>query len=804
MVSEKFKSLFKLRAVPSLKTPLSEKQARWLLLIVVSLVITAILFPSLFVPPPDYKVGDVAGRDIKSPKDFLVEDETATEKKRQDAAEAVLPVYGFDDIILQQLDETLDNAFRPLSELLEKSIRSPEQNTQIEPNSEQAKSTGVAHELVWKQKEAFEKDLGVVISDEEYGVLEINAFSKTVSDAILQLLRGVLSKGVVADEDLWNEKTRGITLITTTTRAENTVRDLEGFHPLSRAQATVQTIASAQFRRFSPSLRNTIIDIAQNLIRPNVKLNRNETRQRRIAAREDVKDVFFQIKQGEMILREGEKVLASHIIRLEMLKKDISKAQMAGMALGLILIFGIAIRIVFITHLKKTSHAPQANKDFIFLCIMLVASFLLAKVCIALAEGVSENISHSIQTPSLFFVIPIAAGAMTVCLFMGMNVAVPFALLAAILTAFLFEDRFAWFVYFLLNSLIGAYWVKSCKERGVLIRAGVKVGLVNIAVMLCLTMYKGSIIWLQLFENSIFGFAGGVFASIITTGIAPLMEMLFDYTTDIKMLEIANLEQPLIKRLMLEAPGTYHHSVIVGNMVEAAAASISANPLLAKVIAYYHDIGKISKPLYFIENQTRDENRHDKLAPSMSSLILISHVKEGVEIARKHKLGGAIVDAIQQHHGTALISFFYEKAKKLKGEASVNIDDFRYPGPKPQTKEAALVMLADVVEAASRSLEEPTPSRVQGLLQKMVNKVFLDGQLDDCDLTLRDLHEIAKSFNKTLNGIFHGRIEYPDEQQIQNKKANGDSNRQPAKSVSDERKEAQEEGEEHLKRLGMS
>jgi hypothetical protein len=258
---------------------------------------------------------------------------------------------------------------------------------------------------------------------------------------------------------------------------------------------------------------------------------------------------------------------------------------------------------------------------------------------------------------------------------------------------------------------------------------------------------------------------------------------------------------------MLEAPGTYHHSVVVGSLVEAAASAIGANPLLAKASGYYHDIGKIKKPLYFIENQARGENKHDKLAPSMSSLILIAHVKDGVDVAKNGKLGREIIDIIQQHHGTSLITYFYEKAKQQKGEDAVKMENFRYPGPKPQTKEAGLVLLADAVEAASRALDNPTPARIQGLVQKIINKIFLDGQLDDCELTLKDLHEIARSFNKILTGIHHHRIEYPEAEARVNsgpRRANGDPDRRQTRSPEDRAQEDREEGADNLKRLGMS
>ena len=214
---------------------------------------------------------------------------------------------------------------------------------------------------------------------------------------------------------------------------------------------------------------------------------------------------------------------------------------------------------------------------------------------------------------------------------------------------------------------------------------------------------------------------------MVVTGIIPVLETLFHYTTDIKLLEMANLNSPVLRELMVRAPGTYHHSVIVGNMVEAAAEVINANPLLARVAAYHHDIGKISKPLYFIENVSGCENKHDRLSPNMSALILISHVKEGVELAREHRLGLPIIDIIRQSHGTSLISFLYQKSKDMAAVEGKTVDerDFRYPGPKPQTREAGLVLLADCVEAASRTLTDPTPARIQGMVQKKSSTISL-------------------------------------------------------------------------------
>jgi len=263
------------------------------------------------------------------------------------------------------------------------------------------------------------------------------------------------------------------------------------------------------------------------------------------------------------------------------------------------------------------------------------------------------------------------------------------------------------------------------------------------------------------------GIAMGLFGGLLGIGgstvMIPALESTFNVASDMKLMELANLNQPALKDMILKAPGSYHHSVLVGSLAEAAAEEIGANPLLARVAATYHDIGKMTKPEYFVENQESRDNRHEKLSPSMSALILASHVKEGAEVAREHRLPRRVVNIIKQHHGTRLITFFYNKAKEMEDPSVQTVDkkDFRYPGPKPQSREAALIMLADAVEAASKVLTDPTPARIRGLVQKIINDIFIDGQLDESNLTLRDLHQIARSFTRTVTGILHHRIDYP-------------------------------------------
>jgi cyclic-di-AMP phosphodiesterase PgpH len=358
------------------------------------------------------------------------------------------------------------------------------------------------------------------------------------------------------------------------------------------------------------------------------------------------------------------------------------------------------------------------------------------------------------------FALPAAAGAMLTSLLFDFHLALRFAFVASILLGIALQGDPFFSVYCFLGSSIAAFKVIRCKKRTALLKAGAFTALVNILVIVCIDLYRGGLMarWAS---DLTAGFIGAVLVTMIVSATLPFFESLFDIATDIKLLELMDPNQPLLKELVFKSPGTYHHSIFIGNLAEAAAEAIGENPILARVGAYYHDIGKVTKPEYFIENQRPTENKHDKLMPSMSSLIIASHVKEGAELARASRLPSSIIDIIQQHHGTSLITYFYQKAMELQPGTPIAEEDYRYHGPRPRTKVAAIVMLSDAVEAASRTLEDPSPQRIQTLTSGIITRIFLDDQLIMCDLTLRDLREISKSFNLVLSGIFHQRIDYP-------------------------------------------
>jgi putative nucleotidyltransferase with HDIG domain len=358
------------------------------------------------------------------------------------------------------------------------------------------------------------------------------------------------------------------------------------------------------------------------------------------------------------------------------------------------------------------------------------------------------------------FGIPVAAGAMLIALLFDFHAAIMFSFVVSLLTGLWLADA-AFAVYAFVGSLTAAFSMIKCRKRSAILLGGALVLGANVLTVVTILLFGGGLFTTEALYSLAFALVSALAVVSVVSLALPILEYLFKVTTDISLLELSDLDQPLMKNLMINAPGTYHHSIILGNLVESCAEAVGVNPLLARLGAYYHDIGKMKMPEYFIENQAAGVSRHEKLTPSMSGMILISHVKEGVELATEYKLPEVVKEIIQQHHGNALITYFYEKAKNRAERSDVSEDEFKYPGPRPQSRVAALIMMADAVEAASRVLNEPTPARIESLVDRIINHIFLDGQLDECELTLRDIYEIKKRFTYILTGILHKRIDYP-------------------------------------------
>ena len=404
---------------------------------------------------------------------------------------------------------------------------------------------------------------------------------------------------------------------------------------------------------------------------------------------------------------------------------------------------------VFLLCLVSYMHFMRRELKYSFNILQLALLYL---IIFASCYFIITNGFPLIYIP--FAVVPMLAAL----LFNDRIITMAITFAGAVTISLFSSDAHSTGVLFLISGLVSGNLVFAARRRSTIINSGIAVGIIQ-AISFFLVEHMS-------FADParyLFLFINGLASAVIVLGVLPIFEYLFGKITNIELLELADFNNPLLNRLMLEAPGTYHHSLIVGNLSEAACKAIGANSLLARIGAYYHDIGKLQKPEYFTENQDIKFNLHESLAPNMSKLVIMNHIKEGVELAKKHHLNPRIIDFIEQHHGKSLVYFFYRRALEDAGaKEEITEDGFRYPGPKPTSKETAVVLLADSVEAASRAIKEPTAAQIEEAVHKIINNKFIDAQLDECELTLKDLEIISKVFGHILSGIYHSRVNYPE------------------------------------------
>ncbi len=427
---------------------------------------------------------------------------------------------------------------------------------------------------------------------------------------------------------------------------------------------------------------------------------------------------------------------------------------------GSFLVTALLLLILYKDFIRYKPEIKQDYKILVLIGTLLSGNLIIGRTLFYILQGFTKFLGTS--DPYLTsYAVPLAIGSMLAALLIDIHTAIVFTVITSLLGGLWLNDPL-YSIFIFASGLTGAFGVIRCKKRSAIWRAGFYVSLVSIYTALVISLFKEQLFTINTMSVAGSAFANGIIVATLVSALLPLFEYLFKLTTDISLLELLDLNQPLMRELLVEAPGTYHHSIIVGSLAEGAAEAVGVNPLLARVSAYYHDIGKIKMPDYFVENQITSVNKHEKLTPRMSSMILLSHVKEGVELAKKHKLPQIVIDIIQQHHGTSIQTFFYQKAREQHDNLTpITEEDFRYPGPKPQNRVAALVLMADAVEAASRVLSDTSPARVSLLVEKIINHCFIDGQLDNCELTFKDIREIKTNFVYLLSSMYHKRINYP-------------------------------------------
>lgn len=768
-----------------------------LLILLCSILLAVLVTPNLpfMTIVPD--LGEVATQDIKSPGDSVVEDVASTDQKRDEAEDAVRAVYDLDRGVGEELDMRLEAAFEAARKTLE------EYSGGETPESA-AESLGRAAAL-----EMFIEVLGAIPAAAAKD-LASRGFSAEDAAAVRALVSRALSAKIVSNRELLQDEIRkGVMIREVQSRQEYVVTDLGSIQDVEQAREAIGREAGRGIAGISPSRFAPLVPIARALVRPNLTFNRIETEERRISARENVKPVTLLLKKGEIIVRDGDPVTARHVMILDALRKRSLDRSVGSVFIAIALFFLITVGTVYRFAQSGVKKFRSDTRSTVFFLSTLLLIVIMSRVLLFIADAVGS--AFPLIPPDAYrYAIPVAAGAMIVRMIRNSETAVFFAALLAIIVGVMVERSFFFAIMTFLGSIVGAHAVGQVQSRSKIMMAGVEVGLMNASLLALWALMDGHFLARETMAGLIACFAGGLGASIVVTAFTPLAEWMMGTVTGLRLLELSNSEQPLLRELALKAPGTFHHSMIMANLVESAAESINANPLLARVSAYYHDVGKTLKPHYYVENMPPGENKHDNLSAAMSTRIVKAHVKDGIELARKYRLPEIIIDGIPQHHGTSLIKYFYDKAIESSDPETdeVKETDYRYPGPKPQSRECAILMLADSVEAAMRTLSEPNRARIQGSVQKIINNIFRDGQLDECDLTLRDLNKIARSFTDTLTAIYHGRIAYPEPvakgEAARKKKSDEGPSDRSAEPGKDQQKRDGEVPEDDLKRLGMS
>jgi hypothetical protein len=511
----------------------------------------------------------------------------------------------------------------------------------------------------------------------------------------------------------------------------------------------------------SPKFKLLMTSLVRNSVLANAIENEKLTLQRREDAAASIQPVKRTFQKGQKIIDAGVIVTSDDYYVLKKIAKQLHKSKILSFSGNFLLV--LLCLVISLVYLKLEN--PDILKDP-EQYRLLGALFLIAIVLTKIVHGVGVAFD---KVYLMILLTPLPTIALLMAMLLNSAVALFHSVLLALLMFIIAQNNVKFVVISLFGAIAGILAWRSATRasdvRNLIGSSGIKIGLANCVSVLGLLLLDSEN-FSTMDVNEILGLAGfgllnGILSGILANGLLPYMESMFSLATSFRLLELADLSQPLLKRLADEAPGSYQHSIAVATLAEAAANGINADPLLTKISAYFHDIGKLKRPMYFSENQS-DENRHDQVTPYMSSLILIGHIRDGLDLGREYGLPERVLSIMSQHHGTTLISYFFEEAKKTKDTEEVNEERFRYPGPKPQTKEAAIIMLADSVEAAARTLRQHTHSKIEALVKKIVeHKLNDENQLDESDLTLKDIEKIEQIFVRTLTSMYHGRIDYP-------------------------------------------
>ena len=718
---------------------------RLLFYFLIIIIITFILSINFFSGKIMLKAGEVAPRNIAASETIEFIDKRATEKLREAAIKSTHEVYNLNLASIENTEKELSDFFFDLNNIRNQYNNSIEKQT-INGNS--------FSRLI--DNSSIDDDLKMIA--DKYS----SDFDNTILLNLVKLDQFFL-------EEIERNVNQSIKKIMQQGVKEN---DIE----LAKKQV-VREISELSTSTYAAILAE---EVGEYFLKPSLFLDEETTQAKKQEAAAAVRDIKDIIRKDQIIIRKGEIVTDDHIEKLEALGlqnpimrfKDIS---------GLFLVNALLLSLLSLYLFNYHKEIFNDINKIILLGVIYLAIIFIAKI--------SSQISG--------YIIPTAFASMLIALTLDSRLALAMTFLISVNIGFIFLGEIDYIIIALAGGLISIFSIRKSTQRSSLTRAGLLIAVVNVISIIALSLIHGNPAD-YIFRNSMWGILNGFISAVLTIGILPFLETVFDISSSFRLMELTNPNQPLLKQLLVEAPGTYHHSVVVGNLAEAATEEIGGNSLLARVGAYYHDIGKLKRPYFFAENQEAYKNIHDDLEPSLSALVIASHVKEGVDLARKYRLPKPIIDIINQHHGTGIISYFYHRAlqaNNIDKSNEVDEESYRYSGPKPQSKEAGVILLADMLEAEARTLNNPTASRIKNLTQNVISRNLVNGQLDDCNLTLRELNKIKDIFSRILTGMFHNRVEYPDEDLInklkkeraQNESVNKKQSETNIRSVKDEK-----------------
>lgn len=711
--------------------------------------VSALSFLLAYVPPgslPNLEVGEIASSDLISPLDLRIEDTETTEKRKAEAEEAVLPVYSLDENAFLDTEERIRQLFELGREWLKK-----------------AAGPARAAEL----QKAIAGKFDLEIPAQEVDALIKSGFSPEIQETLISLVGKVSSQGIIISRDLFirKEPEKGMILMS----GLGSERPIRVDEVLDLAEGRDLFTRDVEKLEISSRNKRLLIGLAEVFLRPNVSFNRVETEARRERARARVDTVFFRLKKGKVILRKGDEATAEDLRWISVINRNLRESRdWIVHLLGAFLLYALFFLTIWY-YLKSLLKFRAALNIYMMMGVALLLGLLVFKLSSFLATLFSQFTRVPVFTDAgvFRFAFPYVFGVIIFAFLTTNTVTLIFGILNSLIVGYMFQGNFQFMLFSFIGGLAAVYGIRyyGKQKRTSALRAGLfVVAPINVFLIITLALIQdkpgGTGVVLA---ESVMGLLGGALSAALAFVLLPIFENVFGFVTQTRLLELTNSELPVFRHMAMEAPGSYHHSLVVATLAEKAAEEIGLDTMLVKAGALYHDIGKVKRPEYFIENISRNPDLHKDMAPSLSSLVIINHVKEGAEAAKKLKLPKKIKEIIEQHHGSSLVRYFYHKAKEVYDPEMQKIEEenYRYPGPPPQSKEAALIMLADSVEAASRSLKSPSRENLKLLISEIFENYLQDGQLDDCDFSLRELRAIAVSFHTTLYAIYHPRVQYP-------------------------------------------